>query len=80
MDFEAQKARKRETKWSQKRVKIEAEIEDEKGISLGSCLGRFGVVLVSMLRSKIIKIQWFLYVFVKNHVFELDKVLGSIFD
>ena len=53
----SKKGAKREPKCSQKRSKIEAEIEDEKGRSLGPCLGRLGVVLVLTLESKIIKIH-----------------------
>ena len=75
----SKKGAKREPKCSQKRSKIEAEIEDEKGRSLGPCLGRLGVVLVLTLESKILKHHWFLYIFVKNHVFEQSKVWNGIF-
>ena len=55
--WESKKGAKREPKCSQKQSKIEAEIEDEKGRSLGPCLGRLGVVLVLTLGSKIVKIH-----------------------
>ena len=45
---------------------------------MGPHLGRFGVVLVPILGSKIIKIHWILQVFVKIDVFEHDKVWVSI--
>ena len=53
--LESKKGAKRELKCSQKLFKIEAEIEDEKGRSLGPFLGRLAVVLVLTLESKIIK-------------------------
>ena len=40
-----------------------------------ACLGSFGG---SILGSKIIKFNWFLKGFVKNHVFEEDKVSNNI--
>ena len=73
--LESKKGAKREPKCSQKRSKI----EDEKGRSLKPFLGRLGVVLVLTLESKITKNHLFLYVFVKNHVFEQSKVWNNIF-
>ena len=43
------------------------------GDRLGVVLGQFWVVFGPILGSKIIKIHWFLYVFVKNRVFGEDK-------
>ena len=60
MNFEAQKGSQRGLKWSQERSKVEAKIEDQKGSSLGPCLGRFGVLLVLILGSKVIKRSLFL--------------------
>jgi len=50
---------KRGSKWTKKRSKIEAEIEDEKRSSWGRLGSRFGVVLVPILGSKIIKLIGF---------------------
>ena len=65
----SQKGPKRGPKWSPKRFEFEAKIEDEKRSSLGPSLGRYGIALVPILRSKFIEIHWILYGFVKNHNF-----------
>ena len=79
-----QKGPKRESKWSQKRSKIEAEIEDEKCSSLGPSLGRFGVALVSISGSKIIKNHWFFIRFREKscflNIYSLKMHFGSILD